>query len=43
MIGSVEMTVSIQTKTDSDLITRIVLKLALFVTAQEDRLPIFQQ
>ena len=31
MIGSVEMTVSIQTKTDSDLITRIVLKLAPFV------------
>ena len=28
MIGSVEMTVSIQTKVDSDLITRIVLKLA---------------
>jgi hypothetical protein len=31
MIGSVEMTVSIQTKADSDLITRIVLKLAPFV------------
>jgi hypothetical protein len=31
MIGSVEMTVSIQTKIDSDLITRIVLKLAPFV------------
>jgi len=31
MIGSVEMTVSIQTKTDSELITRIVLKLAPFV------------
>jgi hypothetical protein len=30
MIGSVEMTVSIQTKADSDLITRIVLKLAPF-------------
>jgi hypothetical protein len=31
MIGGVEMTVSIQTKADSDLITRIVLKLAPFV------------
>jgi hypothetical protein len=31
MIGSVETTVSIQTKADSDLITRIVLKLAPFV------------
>jgi len=31
MIGSVEMTVSIQTKAESDLITRIVLKLAPFV------------
>jgi hypothetical protein len=31
MIGSVEMTVSIQTKADSDVITRIVLKLAPFV------------
>jgi hypothetical protein len=31
MIGSVEMTVSIQTKADSDQITRIVLKLAPFV------------
>lgn len=31
MIGSVEMTVSIQTKADSDLISRIVLKLAPFV------------
>lgn len=31
MIGSVEMTVSIQTKADSDLIARIVLKLAPFV------------
>jgi hypothetical protein len=31
MIGSVEMTVSIQTKVDSDVITRIVLKLAPFV------------
>ncbi len=31
MIGSVEMTVSIQTRADSDLITRIVLKLAPFV------------
>jgi hypothetical protein len=31
MIGSVEMTVSIQTKADSDRITRIVLKLAPFV------------
>jgi hypothetical protein len=31
MIGSAEMTVSIQTKIDSDLITRIVLKLAPFV------------
>jgi hypothetical protein len=31
MIGSVEMTVSIQTKADSDLITRIVLKLSPFV------------
>jgi hypothetical protein len=31
MIGSVEMTVSIQTKADSDLITRVVLKLAPFV------------
>ena len=31
MIGSVEMTVSIQTKADSELITRIVLKLAPFV------------
>ncbi len=31
MIGSVEMTVSIQTKSSSDLITRIVLKLAPFV------------
>ena len=31
MIGSVEMSVSIQTKADSDLITRIVLKLAPFV------------
>ena len=31
MIGSVEMTVSIQTKANSDLITRIVLKLAPFV------------
>jgi hypothetical protein len=31
MIGSVEMTVSIQTKVDSELITRIVLKLAPFV------------
>jgi hypothetical protein len=31
MIGSVEMTVSIQTKADSDIITRIVLKLAPFV------------
>jgi hypothetical protein len=31
MIGSVEMTVSVQTKIDSDLITRIVLKLAPFV------------
>jgi hypothetical protein len=31
MIGSVEMTVSIQTKADSDLITRMVLKLAPFV------------
>jgi hypothetical protein len=31
MIGSVEMIVSIQTKIDSDLITRIVLKLAPFV------------
>jgi hypothetical protein len=31
MIGSVEMIVSIQTKADSDLITRIVLKLAPFV------------
>lgn len=31
MVGSVEMTVSIQTKTDSDRITRIVLKLAPFV------------
>ena len=31
MIGSVVMTVSIQTKADSDLITRIVLKLAPFV------------
>jgi len=31
MIGSVEMNVSIQTRADSDLITRIVLKLAPFV------------
>ena len=31
MIGSVEMTVSIQTKAASDLITRIVVKLAPFV------------
>ena len=31
MIGSMEMTVSIQTKADSDAITRIVLKLAPFV------------
>lgn len=31
MIGSEEMTVSIQTKADSDLITRIVLKLSPFV------------
>ncbi len=31
MIGSVEMNVSIQTKADSDLITRIVLNLAPFV------------
>lgn len=31
MIGSVEMTVSIQTKADSEAITRIVLKLAPFV------------
>src|ERR1700722_10551912 len=31
MIGSVEMTVSIQTKGSSDLISRIVLKLAPFV------------
>jgi hypothetical protein len=31
MIGSVEVTVSVQTKIDSDLITRIVLKLAPFV------------
>ena len=31
MVGSVEMTVSIQTKSDSDSITRIVLKLAPFV------------
>jgi hypothetical protein len=30
MIGSVQMTVSIQTKADSELITRIVLKLAPF-------------
>jgi hypothetical protein len=31
MIGSLEMTVSIQTKADSDVITRIVLKLSPFV------------
>ncbi len=31
MIGSVEMTASIQTKADSELITRIVLKLGPFV------------
>jgi hypothetical protein len=31
MIGSVEMTVSIQAKAESDVITRIVLKLAPFV------------
>ena len=31
MVGSVEMTISIQTQADSDTITRIVLKLAPFV------------
>ena len=31
MIGSVEMTLSIQTKADSDVITRVVLELAPFV------------
>jgi hypothetical protein len=31
MVGSVEMTVAIETKADSDRITRVVLKLAPFV------------